>query len=223
MKVIGFAFGIRTVKSFSVEDKLGAIIDEILYSDKSEFNEKLFTEVRENHNTKLLFDPKGLNKFTITPRDYIFEYNVKNDFDVEFEKFLNSYIEILTKRIFKNFGVKNISRFGFIIKSVLTEKDELLSEVSKIIETRKGIDDSLSLRFNVITKKPLKLPKFITEDYDNEIVTYDKANAESPLNLTVDYQKYFKPELNIIEDAPQDFGTFCKNTLQVFNETYLKG
>ena len=47
MKVIGFAFGIRTVKSFSVEDKLGAIIDEILYSDKSEFNEKLFTEVRE--------------------------------------------------------------------------------------------------------------------------------------------------------------------------------
>jgi len=148
---------------------------------------------------------------------------VKNDFDVEFENFLNSYIEILTKRIFKNFGVKNISRFGFIIKSVLTEKDELLSEVSKIIETRKGIDDSLSLRFNVITKKPLKLPKFVTEDYDNEIVTYDKANTESPLNLTVDYQKYFKPELNIIEDAPQDFGTFCKNTLQVFNETYLKG
>jgi len=222
MEVIGFAFGIRTVKSFSVEDKLGAIIDDVLYSEKSEFNEKLFTEVRENHNTKLLFDPKGLNKFTITPRDYIFEYNIKSNFDIEFEKYLNSYVNILTKQIFKKFGVKNISRFGFLIKSVLNEKDELLSKVTETIKTHKGIDDSLSLRFNVITKKPLKLSKFITEDYDNEIVTYDKLNKDSPLNLTVDFQKYFKPELNIIEDAPLDFGTFCRNTLKVFNETYLK-
>ena len=222
MKIIGFAFGIRTVKSFSIEDKLGAIIDEILYTENSEFNEKLFTEVRENHNTKLLFDPKGLNKFTVTPRDYIFEYNVKNDFDKELNKFLDSYVSIITRRVFKNFGVKNISRFGFILKTVLDEKDELLKDVSSIIEKHKGIDDSISLRFNVITKKPLKLPKLVTEDYDNEIVTYDKPNSESPLNLTVDYQKYFKPELNIIEDAPQDFGTFCRNTLKVFNETYLK-
>lgn len=222
MKVIGFAFGIRTVKSFSIEDKLGAIVDEILYTENSEFNEKLFTEVRENHNTKLLFDPKGHNKFTVTPRDYIFEYNVKNDFDKEFNKFLDSYVSIITKRVFKTFGVKNISRFGFIMKTVLDDKDELLRDVSGIIEKHKGIDDSISLRFNVITKKPLKLPKLVTEDYDNEIVTYDKPNSESPLNLTVDYQKYFKPELNIIEDAPQDFGTFCRNTLKVFNETYLK-
>ena len=80
----------------------------------------------------------------------------------------------------------------------------------------------MSLRFNVVTKKPLKLPKLITEDYDNEIVTYDKANAESPLTLSVDFQKYFKPELNIIEDATQDFETFCLNTLKVFKTSYLE-
>lgn len=222
MKITGFALGIRTVKSFSIEDKLGAIIDDVLYSEKSEFNEKLFTEVRENHNTKLLFDPVGLNKFTITPRDYIFDYNVKSDFNGEFEKFLTSYVDIITKNIFKTYGIRNISRFGFIVKSVLSDKDELLNEVSEIIKKYKGIDDSLSLRFNVITKKPLKVAKIITEDYDNEIVTYDKQNNESPLILTVDYQKYFKPELNIINDAPQDFGTFCRNVLKVYKETYLK-
>ena len=222
MKLTGFAFGIRTVKSFSVEDKLGAIIDEILYSDKSEFNEKFFTEVRENHNTKLLFDPKGLNKFTITPRDYIFEYNIKTSFDKEFKKFLTSYVDILIKQVFKTYNIKNISRFGFIVKAELTEKDKLLKEVSEIIKNHKGVDESLSLRFNVLTKKPLKLPKIVTEDYDNEIVTYDKPNSESPLSLSVDYQKYFKPELNIIEDATQDFETFCNNTLKVFKETYLE-
>ena len=65
------------------------------------------------------------------------------------------------------------------------------------------------------------MPKVITEDYDNEIVTYDKPDSQSPLSLSVDYQKYFKPELNIIEDAPQDFETFCRNMLMVFKTTYL--
>ena len=222
MKLTGFAFGIRTVKSFSVEDKLGAIIDEILYSENSEFNEKLFTEVRENHNTKLLFDPVGLNKFTITPRDYIFEYSIKKDFDKELEKFLTSYINIVTKKVFKTFSIRNISRFGFLIKAELTEKDLLLKEVTDIIKKHKGVDDSLSLRFNVITKKPLKLTKIVTEDYDSEIVTYDKPDAASPLSFSVDFQKYFKPELNIIEDATQDYETFCKSTYSIYKATYLK-
>jgi len=222
MKITGFAFGIRTVRSFSVEDRLGAIVDEILYSSDSEFNEKLFPEVRENHNTKILYDPINQNKFTITPQDFVFEFNIKNNFENEFQKYLKSYVGILTKKIFKEYKIKNISRFGFIIKSELNDKDNFLKEITSVIEKHKGSDDSLSLRFNVVTKKPLKLPKLVTEDYDNEIVTYDKANAESPLTLSVDFQKYFKPELNIIEDATQDFETFCLNTLKVFKMSYLE-
>lgn len=221
MKVTGFAFGIRTVKSFSVEDKLGAIIDCILYSPNSEFNEKMFKEVRENHNTKVLYDPVGHNKFTITPRDFIFEYNIKDDFKFEFKKYIESYVQIITKKIFKEFKIKNIARFGFIVKTKLDEKDELLNEISTVINKYKGIDDSLSLRFNVVTNKPIRVKKIITEDYDNEIVTYDKAKAGSPLFLTVDYQKYFKPELNIIEDATITYKQFCENVLDVFNKTYL--
>jgi hypothetical protein len=220
MKLTGFAFGIRTTRSFSVEDRLGAIVDEILYSNDSPFNELLFPEVRENHNTKILFNPINQNKFTITPQDFVFEYNIQNNFDVEFEKFLASYVSVITKKIFKDFKIKNISRFGFIIKSELSEKDPFLTDITKVIENHKGSDDSLSLRFNVVTKKPIKLPQLITEDYDNEIVTYDKPNALSPLTLSVDFQKYFKPELNIIEDSTQDFEQFCRTTFKVFNKSY---
>lgn len=221
MKITGFAFGIRTVRSFSVEDKLGAIIDEILYSDKSEFNEHFFPEVRENHNTKQLFDPKRDNKFTITPQDFVFEYNVQNDFEKEFDKYLNGYIYTITQKVFKEFKIKNISRFGFIIKAELSKNDSFLDEITSVIKKHKGNDESLSLRFNVITKKPLKLPKLITEDYDNEIVTYDRPNSSSPLSLSVDFQKYFKPELNIIEDATQNFESFCRNTLSIYKNNYL--
>lgn len=221
MKIVGFAFGIRMVKSFSIEDKLGAIIDEILYSEKSEFNEKFFPEVKEGQGAKQLFDAKHQNKFTISPRDFIFEYNLKKNFDREFEKFLDSFEDIILKNVFKKFEIKNIARFGFIIKLELNEKDELLTEVSDVIKKHKGINDSLSLRFNVITKKPIKLGKIVTEDYDNEIITYTKEKSESPLYLTVDYQKYFKPELSAIKDATMDFGTFCKKSLQVFKQKYL--
>ena len=221
MKITGFAFGIRTVRSFSVEDRLGAIIDEILYSDNSEFNERIFPEVRENHNTKLLFDPVRNNKFTVTPQDFIFEYNVLNDFESEFEKFLKGFVSTITQKVFKEFKIKNISRFGFIIKAELREKDSFLNDITTVIEKYKGIDDSLSLRFNVITKRPIKIEKIITEDYDNEIVTYDKPNSSSPLSLSVDFQKYYKPELNVIEDALPSFENFCRNTLTVYKKTYL--
>jgi len=224
MKLIGFAFGIRTVKSFSIEDKLGAIIDEILYSQNSQFNENLFPEVRENHNTKLLFDPQRNNKFTITPQDFIFEYNIQNDFDIEFDKFLKGYVNTITQKVFKEFKIKNISRFGFVVKAELSAKDKFLNEITAVIEANKGnkgIDDGLSLRFNVITKKPIQLPKLVTEDYDNEIISYDKPNSTSPLLFTVDFQKYFTPELNIIEDATINFENFCRNTMEVYRKSYF--
>lgn len=221
MKQTGFAFGIRTVRSFSVEDRLGAIVDEILYSDSSEFNEKIFPEVRDNHNTKILFDPVTQNKFTITPQDFIFEYNVVNNFQSEFDKYLSNFNQIVINKVFDHFKIKNISRFGFIIKSELDGKDKFLQEISSVIKKHKGDDDSLSMRFNVITKKPLTLTSMITEDYDNEIVTYDRTNAESPLIFSVDYQKYFKPELNIIADATISFDNFCKNSLTSFKTKYL--
>lgn len=220
MNQTGFAFGIRTVRSFSVEDRLGAIVDEILYSDSSEFNEKMFPEVRDNHNTKLLLDPIKHNKFTITPQDFIFEYNVLNNFQSEFDRYLNNFNQIVINKVFDQFKIKNISRFGFIIKSELEVKDKFLQEISSVIKKHKGDDDSLAMRFNVITKKPLTLPSMITEDYDNEIVTYDRTNSESPLIFSVDYQKYFKPELNIIADATVSFDKFCINSLTSFKTTY---
>ena len=222
MNVSYFALGIRTVKNFSIEDKLGAIIDEIIYSENSEFNEKILTEVRENHNTKMLYDPTGRNKFTITPRDFIFEHYVEHDFNKEFDKFVDNYISVITKQVFKKFNIRNIIRFGVLFKAELEEKDQLLLDISQTIKKYKGDNDSLSLRFNVISKKPLKIGQIVTEDYDNEIITYDKPDSENPFSLAVDYQKYFKPELNIIEDATQDFGTFCKFNLTNYTKTYLQ-
>ena len=45
MKLQGFVFGIRVNKSFYLEDKSGAIVDELLYNKNSEFGPSLFPTV----------------------------------------------------------------------------------------------------------------------------------------------------------------------------------
>ena len=67
----GFVFAIRIAKGFYVEDMLGAIIDEILYSDDSKFDASMFPEVHEQQGVKLLFNRRTQNKFTINHSDFI--------------------------------------------------------------------------------------------------------------------------------------------------------
>lgn len=218
----GFVFAIRIAKSFYVEDMLGAIIDEILYSDDSKFDASMFPEVHEQQGIKLLFNRRTQNKFTINHSDFIFEYNVETDFDKEFQLYLQAFVEIIVNRVFKKFKLRNINRFGFVIKSELQKNDNLLAQVSEIIKTSNNGSDtnSLSLRFNVIHKKPSKLGKIITEDFDNRIITYDRAKSDSALFFSVDYQKYFKPDLQTIEDSEISFEDFCNKSYRSFTSEY---
>lgn len=147
---------------------------------------------------------------------------VENDFEKEFQLYLRAFVDTIVNRVFKKFKLKNINRFGFVIKSELQDNDDLLSQVSEIIKkTNNGSGtNSLSLRFNVINKKPLKIGKITTQDFDNRIITYDRANSDSPLFFSVDYQKYYKPELQTIEDSVVSFEDFCNNHYNSFTSEY---
>jgi len=222
VKLTGFVLGIRINKSFFIEDKLGAIIDDILYSENSELNNRLFNEISSNATGKVVYNAHTGNKLTVSAQDIIFEYNIEKDFDIEFDKYLKNFNLIILKKVFGDYQVKNIHRFGFVIKAELSKSDTLIGDISKVIKSHySGDEDSFTLRFNMTTKKPITIKGIITEDYDNEIITYDKVNQKSPTYFSADYQKYFKPELALIKDATIPFDTFCKNSLQSFKQKYL--
>lgn len=224
MRLFGFVFGIRVSKSFYLEDKLGAIVDELLYTKNSAFGPSLFPIVQEVNGAKILFNQSTGNKLTITHSDFIFEYNIKNNFNSEFEHYLDAYKNVIIKKIFKNFDVHNISRFGFIVKAELSKNDTITDSVYDIIKQNQNnfIPDSYSLRFNIREKKPLTIKGVITQDFDNTIVTYDKINEENPLMFSVDYQKYFRPELNTINDSIVSFEEFCKKSFDCYKKKYIE-
>ena len=224
MKLQGFVFGIRVSKSFYLEDRLGAIVDELLYSKDSAFGPEIFPTVQEGTGTKMLCNQETGDKFTITHSDFIFEYAIKKDFDTEFKKYLEAYRDLITTQVFKNFDVHFIARFGFIVKAILEKNDALTDSVHEIIKQNHNgfTPDSYSLRFNVKEKKPITISGVTTEDFDNTIVTYDKTNEDNPLVFSVDYQKYFKPELDRIGDSTISFVDFCKNSYEKYKKVYCK-
>ena len=170
----------------------------------------------------------GLNHVTAirnnNASDIIFEYVVEQDFKKELTLFLKEFEDNILKRILSTYKIKNIARIGFIIMAQLDSSDTLLSDVSVLVKKHynENPDEALSLRFNIVKKQPLKIGKVTTEDYDNTIVTYDKANKEAAITFTVDYQKYFSPVLERIADSPISFSDFCGKCFSNYEKKYGK-
>ncbi len=219
-----FAFGIRFTKGFHVEDQLGAIVDEILYSEGSAFNEKFFSEVQRGDGIRRLVNRLNTNSLTISVKDVIFEYTVEQNFESELGTYLTEFNKTIINKIFSIFKIKNVARFGFIIYSELENEDGLLKNVSESIKNTYDIEsaESLSLRFNIIKKTPLKIGKEVTEDFDNTIITYDRQKKDQRITFAVDYQKYFNPALDQISDAPTNFVHFCESCYNNYGNTYGK-
>ncbi|WP_296110664.1 hypothetical protein [uncultured Alistipes sp.] len=221
MKLNNFACGIRFTKGFHVEDQMGAIVDDILYTDGSKFNELLFPELQRGDGIRRLINKNNNCQLTITPSDFIFEYKIISDFQKEFDDYLSEFNRIINQ-IFVSYKIKNIVRFGFIIGSELDQEDDLLSSVIGNIKINYSNtpQDALSLRFNIINKTPIKIGREVTQDFDNTIITYDKASKESKYSFSVDYQKFFNPPLEFIKDAPISYIDFCKKCYKSYTEKY---
>jgi|GEM_PF-1789517 len=224
MKLTNFAFGIRFAKGFHVEDQMGAIVDDILYSEGSQFNETFFPELQRSNCARRLINSSNGCQLTISPTDFIFEYRVQSDFEKELKIYLSEFEDKILNKIFKSYRIKNIIRIGFVIGATLSQKDNLLNAVSSEIKNyyEHFSDNSLSLRFNVIHKTPLKIGKELTQDYDNTIITYDKSSVDTNFTFSVDYQKFFNPVLDCMEDSPVSFSKFCNNCYKKYNQKYEK-
>ena len=197
-------------------------MDDILYSSDSKFNEELFPELQRGNGIRRLINKNQNCNLTISSTDIIFEYQVKYDFNKEFEEFLTEFEDRILKKVFKTYKINNILRFGFIVGAELSEEDKLLKSISQVINTnyQEVPNDAISLRFNIVNKKPLKIGKEVTQDFDNTIITYDKENHDAKLIFSVDYQKFFNPSLDTIDDAPINYGSFCKKCYESYKKKY---
>lgn len=211
--------GIQFRKNFSIEDNLGKITDEILYSKKSYFNSKFFTNYLQGSiNEKVLINSENNNNLIINASNIVFEYFIKND-NSELIEIFSKFHEQIIKNIMVKYKITEINRIGFV-KRYLFENEEISKNfIDKTIgKTLSGIDN-INLRFSKkITTVNAIVDKEVS-DYDNVIYSIIKKNTDSNLNIILDYQRYFVP---LLEDAEQiKFDSIEKIVEKYSNEVFL--
>lgn len=218
--MIGIALGIRFRANFSIEDQLGQIVDQILYSQKSFFNPKIFPVVKSGVGRKLLINEMTGDQLTIDNSNFILEIGFGDIFTAnEYRKIIEHFETDIIKGIMKQFAIKEIVRIGYIKKYLFKIEDLAKKFVDKTIgDTLEGIND-----IKLIFSKKLVLAEALVKkdinDYDNSIFTIIKKADLNEIYMSIDYQRFFDPFLSSATDIK--FAPFIENAESFNNNRYL--
>jgi hypothetical protein len=191
-----FAIGIRFRANFHIEDKLGEIIDSILYKNKdSFFSSKTFPEVESRNSAKILWGEivdkgsKQLRKgcLRIDHSNIILEYE-----STHFEEAVNSFNEAIIKGIVEEYEVIQIQRIGILHKYEIKNSDQCDSLLKNVVGTKENVGD-MSFRFSKKIPAAKALIKAGVSDYSNEIYSIGKQLESQSVVASYDFQKYFSP------------------------------
>ncbi len=185
--------GIRYRPNFAIMDKFGFIIDSILYSKKSYFNEQYFPFVHHGTpNERILYHNEYRHFLTLNPSNVILDTKEENQkYDETFKNFKNQILN----GILDDVGIQQIQRIG-VIKRYIIEDEELCKNFINrtIAETITGVND-INLRFSKkYTIQEAKLRKDVL-DYHNVIYTIVKKANENIINISIDFQRHYTPIL----------------------------
>jgi hypothetical protein len=228
---IGLALGIRFRANFSIEDQLGSIVDEILYSKKSYFNPTVFPKVHTGFvGSKILFNEETQDRLQIDNSNIIIDINFN---DTGFKKedaetLKKMFEEQIVNGIMKNFRIKEIVRIGYVRRYVYQMESLADTFVNKTIGSTLGGINDINLSFSKKIPTPEALSKRDVQDYDNAIFNIIKKSDLHEIFMAIDYQCYYSPFLsNVSElevkpffDRAESFSS--NNYLDWLNKNYLE-
>ena len=219
--LVSIAIGIRFRSNFSLEDKLGSVIDEILYAKDSFFNPRMFPRVLSDTTGKVLINEETGNSLRINASNVILELNIGEQIQIEnISEINNRFNKDLIKGVLEKFQVTQFNRIGYINRYLFN-----VSELSKVFinktigNTLEGVND-ITLRFS--KKLPLleSVAKKDINDYDNVIYSIIKKIDREEIFFSVDFQRYFNPVLD--RASQMEFPKFISEAEQYNSLNYVK-
>ena len=194
--LISIAVGIRFRANFSIEDQLGQMVDQILYSKDSYFNSKKFPLVQSGVGPKVLINQSTGDQFTIDNSNIILEIVFGDSFaSNDIKKILDHFESEIIRGIMKRFTIREIVRVGYIKGYIFKIRELAKKFVDKTIgSTLEGIND-IHLSFSKKLPVEEALAKETVNDHDNAIFTITKKADLEEIFMSVDYQRYYDPFL----------------------------
>ena len=213
------ALGIR-YRSYSLEDKIGSALDDILYTQGSFFNPEFFpSTIQTPLGGRALINEETSNSLSLSASDIILEYNLPTTGAVDWlEKVIETFNGQIIEGVMKKYDVHQISRVGIVRKYLFTipelAKNFLNHSIGKTIE---GVND-INLRFSKRYPMDEALIKKGVNDYINVIFNVIKIVDKDELFISVDYQWYFLPPLEKISQLK--FNQFIEKARHYNKESF---
>lgn len=195
--LIGIVIGVRFRANFAVEDQLGKIVDDILYSTNSFFNSSVFPKVNAGVGTKYLINENTLNTLLIDNSNIILNVNISEDIAGEdLTKWTNHYNSDIIGHIMTKYNIQQIMRIGYV-KRYLFKSIELANSLIKktVGNTIQGDISDIKLSFTKRYSVDNAVANKNIEDFDNAIYNIIKKPGLDEIFMSVDFQRYFKPFL----------------------------
>lgn len=221
--LIGLSIGIKFRPNFSIEDKLGEILDVFLYEKGSMFGPDFFPRTRNNGVVeRLLYNPKNNDSLLINHANIILDISFTDSFpNTKVDSVIDTFFTVLTDKVYKVVDVKDISLVGIVkkyeIKSDVT-RETLNNKIKEIT-----FSDLNSFDLSVTKKILLQESKIRRDisDFENAIISIVKLPNTPSMIMQVDYQHIYEPKLqSIIDIKTKDFISRC-NTFNKQMEEWL--
>lgn len=219
VKIEKFAFGVRYDPQYAIMDRIGAVIDNILRAPGTPFGPETFPLSHSGTVEHVLVNNKTDDSLRITQRDTILQMTVETRKLKKLQvlaKNFNDFILMSLKDLSK---VKNIERFGFLLR--LAECSSLLSisPIENYISADFKSARTLFLSFTRRLPSIEAVVKRSVDDYRNAIYSV-KQSEKGNVNISIDYQEYFKPSLSVSDWKKKPFPNFVDNGLEYFENEF---
>jgi hypothetical protein len=173
--------GVQYRQHFIIQDKLGEIVDSILYADNSYFNPSVFPFTQEGVGQKRLVSANDArDSLSIGHTDVVLDMGISNK-----ENIKSNLGDIIT-----NYEKQ-------IIKGVI---DTYKIDQIDVADLKMNFSKKLPIEKALLEKK--------YDDYENVIYNAAVKSGDKRLYLSVDYQHIFDPPADDIQDVK--YGHFMK-------------
>jgi len=220
MELNAVLFGIRYQRKWHVLDITGEIIDNILRSKKSPFDEKYFTKVGEKQIGRELINPDTDCSLIINVDDLIFKH-VFGDNEAVKGKDINWFFSSITNYIVPEIIVMNnfeqVVRVGIVYYHYIPKTNISTDTINKLSGEIKGVTTKFNLDFHKKVGVEKALERKNIFDYRNTIF-FMRSKDEESYESGIDFQYYFKPSTDNIKDF--DFKDFFNKSMIQLNEIF---
>ena len=125
LKMTGILVGIRHKRNFSVLDRFGKIVDDVVDNSTSKFPKGYFDGVSVEGFTKSITNEKTKNYIKFTQFDLVYSHNIENktNSDVEYNEFFNRFNNFIVPSIIEEYNIRDFSRIGIVYNFEFTDKE----------------------------------------------------------------------------------------------------